>query len=543
MARKWHLLYSAVGSILTIFRKKSPDSSEGSDKDYMGGEVVNCSVGFIIFRERSLMNRRQVGWGYFFRRQSYYRLLLAFMLSLFLSISTLPGISQEPTINQLTAPHQGNARQLVQQGQAYYEAGQFSQAVAALEIAARLFESQADWQPLAATLTNLGRAQYGAGQPEAALRSWQDAADLYGQRLHDNAGVARSQIYQAYALQELGLYPQACATLTGTLKIDPRFCTSRTVSEQSLESMPVKLPQPDAIEIVGWRAFGDILRVIGRLKESEKVLENLARQLPPSPAKDTTRLSLGNTWKALGKREQERRLPQKFDSLPWRCEVNQTLPLPAREPYQLAEQQYQQLATATSPVTRTKAQLNRLRLATEIGDVSTAEAILSSEINLANLPPGRARVYARIQRAQSQACLRQQEKQTPSWESLTQQLNAAIQEAQQSGDDQAESYALGNLGGLYEYRAGWLEQQQQFKRAQAWRQEAVKLTEQALYLAQPSQSAHLAYQWQWQQGRLLKAQGKEREAIAAYKAAINTLESVRGDLLAINIDFHGNNYP
>ena len=62
------------------------------------------------------------------------------------------------------------------------------------------------------------------------------------------------------------------------------------------------------------------------------------------------------------------------------------------------------------------------------------------------------------------------------------------------------------------------------------------MTQEALYRAQPKKAPDIAYQWQWQLGRLLEAEGKRKEAIASYEAAVETLESVRGDLRSINSD-------
>ena len=90
--------------------------------------------------------------------------------------------------------------------------------------------------------------------------------------------------------------------------------------------------------------------------------------------------------------------------------------------------------------------------------------------------------------------------------------------------------ALGNRGGLYEY-LGW-----QNKSNQQLIQMAQKLTEEALFIAQPFEAPSIAYQWQWQLGRLLEIQGEKEKAISAYKAAVKTLESVRGDLVTINSD-------
>ncbi|MEN8447504.1 MAG: CHAT domain-containing protein, partial [Cyanobacteria bacterium J06555_13] len=62
--------------------------------------------------------------------------------------------------------------------------------------------------------------------------------------------------------------------------------------------------------------------------------------------------------------------------------------------------------------------------------------------------------------------------------------------------------------------------------------EAQLLTEAALTTAQTINAADIAYQWQWQLGRLLKQQNKPEEALQAYRAAFNSLQSIHQDLSA-----------
>jgi CHAT domain-containing protein len=97
-----------------------------------------------------------------------------------------------------------------------------------------------------------------------------------------------------------------------------------------------------------------------------------------------------------------------------------------------------------------------------------------------------------------------------------------MQQAKDMGDARAESYAIGYLGEIYE-------QNQQFSEAQ-------NLTEKALILAQTNNASDIAYRWQWQLGRVLKAKGINSKAIAAYSEAVNTLASIRGDLVSSNAD-------
>ena len=51
-------------------------------------------------------------------------------------------------------------------------------------------------------------------------------------------------------------------------------------------------------------------------------------------------------------------------------------------------------------------------------------------------------------------------------------------------------------------------------------QQAVNLTQQALYQAQAVNAREIAYLWQWQLGRLFKNQGDIDRAIAAYTEAV-----------------------
>lgn len=101
-------------------------------------------------------------------------------------------------------------------------------------------------------------------------------------------------------------------------------------------------------------------------------------------------------------------------------------------------------------------------------------------------------------------------------------LQTTAEQAAKLGDLQAQSYALGYLGTIYE-------QQRQFQVAQ-------QFTQQALALAQALKAENIAYRWQWQLGRLLKAQGDIQGAIAAYTESVNSLNSIRKNLATINTD-------
>jgi CHAT domain-containing protein len=97
-------------------------------------------------------------------------------------------------------------------------------------------------------------------------------------------------------------------------------------------------------------------------------------------------------------------------------------------------------------------------------------------------------------------------------------LNDALAVADSIQDPRARSYALGYLGELYEQSARY--------------DEALQFTRQAIFAAQQVDAPEILYRWQWQAGRVLKAQGKTDAAILAYRHSIATLQSVRKDMIA-----------
>src|SRR6202022_427504 len=60
--------------------------------------------------------------------------------------------------------------------------------------------------------------------------------------------------------------------------------------------------------------------------------------------------------------------------------------------------------------------------------------------------------------------------------------------------------------------------------------DALPLTRKALVLAQELNSPDTIYRWEWQTGRLLHAKHNDEAAIAAYRRAVETLQSIRHDV-------------
>ncbi|MBD3886504.1 CHAT domain-containing protein [Phormidium tenue FACHB-886] len=428
--------------------------------------------------------------------------------------------------------------QLVQQAEAHYQAGQLPEAIALWQLAATQYETEGDrlnqalvlsflataladqgqWMQaneaiaqatlllsapslasspdssvLAQVLTVQGELQFTQGQASAALETWQQAETAYRQT-NDTSGILGSQINQARALQSEGLYRRATTLLIQV--------------EQALQNQPDSL-----LKVAGLRNLGKMLRLVGNLEQSRLVLEqSLAIALKlrddnPESAPDFSGilLNLGNTTRVQG-------------------ETDTALVF------------YQQAATAAPSLTaKTQAQLVQFSLLVEANRLAEAQRLLPEiQSQIAELPPSRPVVYARINLAQS--LIRMRGKETNGAEessfdllnSSAQELAAAVEQIRSMGDRRAESYALGTLGNLYESTQQW--------------DSAKTLTRQALSLARSINARDIAYQWQWQLGRIFcqdtqpcTAAGVQN-ATAVYAEAVKILQSLRRDLVAINQD-------
>ena len=355
-----------------------------------------------------------------------------------------------------------------------------------LELLASARQEQAQSLLLAQILTTQGTLQLTLGQPEAALETWKRAEQTYG-NAGDDAGQLGSQINQAQALQALGLFRRARSLL------DQVNATLQTQPDSKLKALVL-------------RSLGSVLQVIGDLRQAQSVLQQslaIAQQLDPPLNVSGALFALGNTARAL-------------------------------QDAASALAYYQQAAeTASTQIDRLNAQLSRLSLLIDTQQWETAQGLATHiQPQLTTLEPTRQSIYAQVNFAASVVKFQKSHGSKPASDlsfdvySIAQQLGIAAQQARDLQDLRAESYALGQLGSLYE-------QAQQWNTAQ-------KLTQQALLLAQQANALDIAYRWEWQMGRILKQPGKGAAhnnlvaAIAAYTEAVETLKSIRRDLLAVN---------
>ena len=358
---------------------------------------------------------------------------------------------------------------LIEQAQGHWERAQrlIDQSLVALQSSPQGSEQL---QVLAQTRDIEGQLQFALGQPAKALSIWQQAEALYRQ-LGDRTHRTRVQLSQAEALRRLGFYRRALTQLTEL--------------NQTLQTQPDSLEKAAAL-----RSLGDTLWLSGDLNQAQAPLTQgleMAQRLSSTPNTSTeiaqVRLSLGN------------------------LELE-------RQHFPTALQLYEQAAETTNPLLRVQAQLNQLNLLIQTSPARNS-SLLTAQLDSAiqALPISSTSIDARLNFATALLKLRLYTEAEPV-------ILAAVEQAQQIQDTQAQSYAVGLKGTLYE-------DTQQYAAAQS-------VTQRALVLAQSASADEILYRWQWQMGRLYRAQHQTDAAVDSYTAALQTLQRLRSDLAALN---------
>jgi CHAT domain-containing protein len=357
---------------------------------------------------------------------------------------------------------------------------------------------------LAQAFNNQGILELAIGKSQQALMSWQDAEKAYAQ-INDEIGILRSQINRVNALKSLGMYRLALKTLE---KIRP-----------SLEKQPI-----DRLKIAGLTSWGHILTSVGDLDKAQTVFDrtlNFASELSLTKEKAELFLELGNLAKA-------------------------------KNNSQAALDYYQQGLNICSNTFTCDRINNRILLARfnlnldldrleDALDVWKRIAAIDEKVRLdASLPQhdkfimmvDRNSIYDRIYLARNLISFRQKAtnkpnifKQIPDLNAIELFLNETIQQAQNIDNKRAEAYATAILGEVRERDRQW--------------QKAREVTENALLLAQSIEAPEITYLLKWQLGRIWQQEKETVKAIASYTEAVNLLQSLNKDLVAIdpNIQF------
>ena len=414
---------------------------------------------------------------------------------------------------------------------------------------------------LAQALNTQGSLQLALGQSEQALSTWQQAGAIYD-KAGDHTGIIRSLINQAQALRALGLYRRALTTL--------------------IQADEILQKQPDSqIKAASLRNLGITLQLIGNANQSRQVLQKslvLAQKLKSPSDISAALLSLGNTARTqedalAAKAFYEQAAITATDITLLQAQLNLLSLLLDQQQWTAAQALLPQIKSKIGNLSASRptiyAQINFAQSLSKLGtrgwgleardEEGTRDLGLGArdeegtrDLGLGTRESGKqgskgdiSISYSKSKIQNSPAPLLLASSPSPSSPQplasspssspqplasspsesplyIAKLLATALNQARSLGDRQAEAYALGNLGKLYE-------QTGQLSIAQ-------DLTEQALSLAQAINASDSAYNWQWQLGRLQKKRGDRIGAIASYTQAVKTLQSLRSDLVAVNSD-------
>jgi len=395
----------------------------------------------------------------------------------------------------------------------------------------------------AQSLTEKGYELLHQGQAEAALQTWEFAYHAYKQ-LNDSDGMTGSLINQSLAFQARGFYPRACQALTQALELENWLCTSsiqeREYSFKESQERLSRMLQKQAmrkVKVIGLRNLGDVLRILGSpeassvvLKKASAIGEILALE---SNFNNQLLLSQANTERTLYSQAKNRF--QMTDDPGAKQEALVT----AKAKIKLAIELYQKV----QGVSALQAQLNQLSLLLEIekwtaltnADISNRRQLLQDLVKKLSMTPHQFEqlpaiesIYARLNLSQSLIQIAPDEKlKQLLFANGENPLKAALSIAQKArllakklNNERAESYALGTIGNIHNSLGQELESK--------------KYLEQAMGLAQSIQAWDIAYQWQWNLGHFYQVNHNINKAFEYYRAAISSLDQVRGSILAVN---------
>lgn len=356
----------------------------------------------------------------------------------------------------------------------YQKLGQWQQANKTLAKAEK-FIARIEHQPdknllLAQVLEVRGQVDFSLGRSQSALEIWRKATVLYEEQ-ENISGLTQGKIYQANALQALGLYSQSLKLLTET--------------NQQLQDESNTLVKAQALLNIG-----NVLNRVGKYQAADSSLKAAfitAKKLADKSTMADILISLGNN--------------ARFQEQP-----------------EIAQDFFQQaIAISSQPDIQLRGKLDQLSVLISLEARSTASK-LAAEVQrlLTQLPPQQTTIQGEVSLARYLIELDTEPRQ------VAKLLVNAIKQSQDLQIIRTEADALGVLGNLYERHQQW--------------SEAKQITEQALIKAQSINATELTYQWQWQLGRILKAEGNTEKAIATYTQATDNLQSLRSDLVAISSD-------
>ncbi len=467
---------------------------------------------------------------------------------LFLSSFTLClGLNHVPFIVQakwgeVATAQSLNGSHLVKQGIGQYRAGNVLQAIASWQTAALAYQNTD--QPVNAAIVHekLAIAYQQIGQFEQAINYWQAAIANY-RSSGDFVKVERLLVEQAQTYSRLGQNKSAIALLCGASETD-LDCLQ---SEGSALQLARKFGDFQG-EAAALGSLGEAYRLRGKQDKAIKTLETSLKIIQENnvPAyRSSVFNSLGNAYFSKAQLNEQRANSAELRGAETKkSEFIKELTSDYKKALGYFNHSLELSRSQNDQLSQMRTLLNLLQLYYHPRDskpdnTNRAEQAFQEALALLyKLPDSANKVYAAIDLAQleqlvsasnspSQAQCLPRKLNNSQAEEL---LKKAVAIAQTIKDSRSQSFALGELGHLYECRQDY--------------DQALDFTKQARLAAdQKLRAKDSLYLWEWQAGRIFKAQAKESEASNAYERAIAVLEGeggIRDNLLIAEQDLQFN---
>ncbi|MFB2836270.1 CHAT domain-containing protein [Floridanema evergladense] len=420
-----------------------------------------------------------------------------------------------------------DAKQLVQRGVELYQRGEVQGAIAQWEAALKLYQSSNDRSQQAIVLENLARAYPQIGEIDKSRTYWEQVVAIYRQLgNYQQMGRMLTELAQSYS--SLGQSKRAIAILCGEYRSET--CNNNSALEIA-RSFKDTLGEAAALGSLGnaYLKRGEYGRAIANLENSLKIAETINNPLFVASLQNY----LGNTYVNLAQSNYNRaNLAEVRGDL---ITVNRFKETAKSYDNQALKYFADSLKTAESQNDlqgQIQAIINSIFVHNRSSSFMLVDELRQQAIGLLErLPDSQKKVYAAIElmktlqprnlfaeNSDSKKCLSSEQEST-----AKKLLESAILVAQRLKNYRAKSFALGELGQIYECRQDY--------------QKALELTQEAQLAADQGLNAKDSlFLWEWQAGRIFQAQNKPTEAINAYQRAVNTLEEIRSDLITSNRD-------
>ncbi|WP_199326155.1 CHAT domain-containing protein [Nostoc parmelioides] len=420
-----------------------------------------------------------------------------------------------------------DADKLVNQGIQSYTKGEFYTAIQNWETALDFYQKNNDAHNIAIINENLARTYQQLGNKSLTLSYWEKVKAYYhSQKDLPKVGRILTEIAQIYS--NSGQTKKAISLL----------CGADTLTCQTGSALQIAQEQKDKLgEVAALGSLGEAHRLQGNYDLSIKYLETVNNS-QNQPDNFAILNSLANAYAG---RAQLWNLRAKSAKNHNSSKENEFIKR-SQDDYKIAINALQKSIVAAAKegnqIAELRSHLNLIKLAYRTVDSNILNPhqieinIQQSLAIIGQIPDSLHKVYAEIELANlpsvndeftSSISQCYQKMRLPELQ-VKQLFHQAIKTAQKLQDARSTSYALGELGHLYECQKAY---------KSAW-----KLTNQAIWFAdQNLQAKDSLYLWEWQAGRILAAQKQFNQALSFYERAYKTLEELRNDILTTNRDF------